>query len=109
MQIAVRYMAQLRRAPPVRPVETIELDKPCSAADVVKSLAKRHDRPFGDLVLEADGGVRPAVLLFVGDEQVGNDAGAASRRRRDNGSHSDGRRLIDASSVPCPSLGPIIL
>ena len=73
MQIAVRYMAQLRRAAGTA-VETIELDKPCSAADVVKSLAKRHDRPFGDLVLDADGGVRPAVLLFVGDEQVGADA-----------------------------------
>jgi molybdopterin converting factor small subunit len=70
VQIAVRYMAQLRRAAGTA-VETIELDQPCSATDVVKRVAERHGLPFRALLLDGDGNVRPAVLLFVGDEQVG--------------------------------------
>jgi molybdopterin converting factor small subunit len=69
MKIAVRYMAQLRRAAGVT-VEEVELDRPCSATELLKRLADQHGLPFRALLLDADGGVRPAILLFVGDEQV---------------------------------------
>lgn len=70
MKIAVRYMAQLRRVAGTA-VEQVELERPCSTTDLMKRLAERHGRPFRDLVLDEAGGIRPAVLLFVGDEQVG--------------------------------------
>jgi molybdopterin converting factor small subunit len=70
VKIAVRYMAQLRRAAGTA-VEQVELDPPCSAADLVKRLAERRGGSFRDLLLDAGGGVQPAILLFVGDEQVG--------------------------------------
>jgi len=69
VKIAVRYMAQLRGAAGTA-AEQVELDAPCSAADLLKRLAARHGQPFHDLLLEASGDVRPAILLFVGDEQV---------------------------------------
>ena len=51
--------------------------------------------PFRDLLLDADGGVQPAILLFVGDEQVIPANQAATRRRSADGAYSDGRRLIN--------------
>jgi molybdopterin synthase sulfur carrier subunit len=62
VKIAVRYMAQLRRAAGTA-IEQVELDAPCSAADLLKRLAEQHGLPFRALL--------PMVLLFVGDEQVG--------------------------------------
>ena len=70
MKIAVRYMAQLRRVAGTA-VEPVELDAPCSTTDLLKRLEEQHDLPFRALLLDEDGNVRPAVLLFVGDEQVG--------------------------------------
>lgn len=69
MNVAVRYMAQLRQAAGAA-AERVELDRPCTAAELLKRLAERHGRPFRDLVLDAAGDPHPAVLLFVGDEQV---------------------------------------
>ena len=69
MKVAVRYMAQLRQAAG-RAGEQVELDQPCTAAELLKRMADRYGRPFRDLVLDAHDRLRPAVLLFVGDEQV---------------------------------------
>jgi molybdopterin converting factor small subunit len=63
-------MAQLRQAAGAA-AESVELDQPCSVGDLIKCLADRHGGSFRELLLDAGGGVRPAVLLFVGDEQVG--------------------------------------
>ncbi len=70
MKVTVRYMAQLRRAAGVAD-EEVELDQPCSAAELLKRLAEQHGLPFRTLLLGDADGVRPAVLLFIGDEQVG--------------------------------------
>ena len=70
MKVAVRYMAQLRQAAGAA-CEQVELDRPCSVGELLTRLADRHGGPFRDLLLDAGGRVRPAVLLFVGDEQVG--------------------------------------
>jgi sulfur-carrier protein len=70
MKVTVRYMAQLRRAAGSA-AEQVEFDLPCSPADLLKRLAERHGPPFRDLLLDAEGRVQHAVLLFVGDEQIG--------------------------------------
>ena len=62
-------MAQLRQTAGAA-WEQVELERPCTAAELLNHLAARHGRPFRDLVLDAAGDVRPAVLLFIGDEQV---------------------------------------
>ena len=69
MKIAVRYMAQLRRAAGAA-AEEVELEPPCSAAELLKRIAERRGGSFRDLLLDADGGVQQAVLLFIGDEQA---------------------------------------
>ena len=75
MRVAVRYMAQLRQAAGAAS-EQVELDRPCSVGELLTRMADRHGGRFRDLLLDAGGGVRPAVLLFVGDEQVGPERAA---------------------------------
>jgi molybdopterin converting factor small subunit len=63
-------MAQLRRAAGAA-LEQVDLDQPCSAAELLRRIAESRGGSFRDLLLDAGGGVQRAVLLFVGDEQVG--------------------------------------
>ena len=69
MQVAVRYMAQLRSATGVAG-ESIELVGSATAFDLVQQLAARHGEGLRRLLLGGDGRPQPAVLVFVGDEQV---------------------------------------
>jgi molybdopterin converting factor small subunit len=69
MQVAVRYMAQLRQAAGTSS-ESVALDGPCSVRQLVLILAERHGRPLRDLLLDAGGAVQPTTLVFVGDRQV---------------------------------------
>jgi molybdopterin converting factor small subunit len=61
-------MAQVRHAAG-RSAEVVELEGPRSLSELVVRLAGSHPalRP---LLLDGKGGVQPALLLFVGDEQV---------------------------------------
>lgn len=72
MRVAVRYMVQLRQAAGA-PSEQVELERPCSVGELLTLMADRHGGRFRELLLDAAGEVRPALLLFVGDEQVGPD------------------------------------
>jgi molybdopterin converting factor small subunit len=63
-------MAQLRQAAGAAS-EQVEMERSCSIGELLKDLADRHGSPFRDLVLDASGCHRPALLLFAGDEQVG--------------------------------------
>lgn len=69
MKVAVCYMARLRQVAGAAS-ERVELDRPCTVAELLQRMAAAHGAPFRDLVLDAAGGVHPALLLFVGDEQV---------------------------------------
>ena len=69
MNVAVRDMARLRQAAGAAS-EQVELDRPCTVAELLQRLAASHGAPFRDLVLDAAGGAHPALLLFVGDEQI---------------------------------------
>ncbi len=69
MRVTVRYMAQLRQAAGAA-LEQVETDGPCSVGELLTGLADRHDGLFRYLLLDDAGHVRPAVLLFVGDEQT---------------------------------------
>jgi molybdopterin converting factor small subunit len=69
MRITVKYMAQLKQAATV-PSEALDVDGPCTAEEVLRRLAERHDERFRRIVLDGNGKVHAALLLFVGDEQV---------------------------------------
>jgi molybdopterin converting factor small subunit len=60
MTITVHYLAQLRRATG-RASERIDLDEPATLASLLTALARRH----------GEGLLRPTVLAFVNDAQVG--------------------------------------
>jgi molybdopterin converting factor small subunit len=72
VKVVVRYMAQARQAAGAAS-EQVEVDRAGSIRDLLILLADRHGDRFRDLLLNAAGGVRPPLLLFVGDEQVGAD------------------------------------
>jgi molybdopterin converting factor small subunit len=69
MRIVVKYMAQLRQAAGAAS-ETVEIGSPSSAEEIVRRLVHAHDDAYRRLVLDAEGRVQPALLFFIGDEQV---------------------------------------
>ena len=72
MRITVKYMAQLRQAAGVAG-ETIVIASPSSAADLLQKLAAQRGDAFRRIILTEAGRVQPALLLFVGDEQIRGD------------------------------------
>jgi molybdopterin converting factor small subunit len=69
MRVEVRYLAQVRHAAG-RAAEQVELEGPCSVRELVTRLAEARGLPLRGLLLDGRGSVQPALLLFVGDEQV---------------------------------------
>jgi molybdopterin converting factor small subunit len=73
MQITVEYAAQAKQAAGLGR-ECLELALPLRVRDLLPQLARRHGEALGRLLLTEDGDPQPALLLFVGDEQVLPDA-----------------------------------
>jgi molybdopterin converting factor small subunit len=69
MKVAVNYLAQVKQAVGCG-AESVELAGGCSLQEFVGRLASRHGEPLRRLLLNAAGGLRDGILLFVGDEQV---------------------------------------
>jgi hypothetical protein len=69
MRITMKYMAQLKQATGLS-TETIELECPCAPTSLVQQVVLRHGDAVRRLLLDAQGRLHPAILLFVGDEQV---------------------------------------
>lgn len=73
MRVTVQLFAQLRQVAG-KSTLTVEVAEPCTAQDVVTRLAGEHGERFRDLVFAEEGGLRPSVLLFVGDDRVAWEA-----------------------------------
>ena len=69
MRITVHYMAQARWAAG-RAVEQVERERSCTAQELVIQLARSGGEVLRRLLLDGQGSLQPALLLFVGDEQV---------------------------------------
>jgi molybdopterin converting factor small subunit len=74
MKVQVQYMAQLRQAVGVR-AEEIEMAGPCSVHALLGMLVGRHGDCLGRLLLNGQGGLDATILVFVGDDQVGQPKG----------------------------------
>ncbi len=72
MQITIKYMAQLKQAAAVAG-ESVEVESPCAVENIVRLLAQRHGETFRRIVLDGQDRVQPALLLFVGEDQVRPD------------------------------------
>jgi molybdopterin converting factor small subunit len=72
MQVRMRYLAQLKHAAGGG-VETLDVAAPCAIADLLRRLAEKHGDAFRRIVFDAHGHVQPALLIFLGDEQVSPD------------------------------------
>jgi molybdopterin converting factor small subunit len=72
MRVTVKYMAQLKQAAGVS-ADLVEVSVPCSAADLLRRLAERYGDAFRRIVFAETDGIHPALLLFVGEEQVHAD------------------------------------
>lgn len=75
MQITIRYEAQAKRAAGVGS-ETIEVNGPCRVSDCLRQVADAHGDTLKPILLNSDGEIHPALLLFKGDEQIGQAAEA---------------------------------
>lgn len=76
MAVTIRYETLLKRAAGTSS-EAIELPASQNVHQVVRSVAARHGEPLCSMVIDAEGNVRPTVLVFVGDTQItSNDSHA---------------------------------
>jgi molybdopterin converting factor small subunit len=71
MNVVVRYLAQLRRLAG-RSDERLSLPAGCTVGQLVGRLAAANEA-MGRALLDDRGGVRPTILVFVGDEQAAKD------------------------------------
>lgn len=69
MQITIRYEAQAKRAAGVGS-ETIDVQTPCRVSDCIRLVADTHGDTLKPILLNAEGGIQPTLLLFRGDEQI---------------------------------------
>lgn len=69
MTVRIHYMTQVRTVLDLAG-EEIELAEPSPAANVLSALAERHGERFREIVLDANGKLRPSVLVCLGDEQL---------------------------------------
>jgi molybdopterin converting factor small subunit len=69
VKITVHYLAQVRQAAG-RATEQIELDRIGTLREIVVEAARRGGEPLRRLLLDGRGEPHPALLLFVGDNQV---------------------------------------
>ena len=69
MRITVHYLAQLKRFAGVS-CETIEAADGSALQVLLAELAARHDDAFRSALLDDQGQPRPALLFFLGDDQV---------------------------------------
>jgi molybdopterin converting factor small subunit len=72
VHITIEYAAQARQAAGTGR-ECLEVAPPQTVRDLLAQLARRHGEALGRLLLTEDGEPQPALLLFVGDEQVPPD------------------------------------
>ena len=73
MHITIEYAAQAKQAAGTGR-ECVEMTPPQTVRDLLPQLARRHGEALGRLLLNEDGEPQPALLLFLGDEQVPPDA-----------------------------------
>lgn len=89
MKVALHYETQLKRAVGTA-AETIEVRDGAGVSEVVRAAAATHGESVAALLLDDQGNVRPSVLIFVGDEQIGAD---------DTRELTDGSRLTLMSPI----------
>jgi len=73
MMLVIQYVAQLKTAAG-RPDDRVDLVAPQPVREVLAALAQRHGESFRQLLLTPQGTIQPALLLFLGDEQITPDA-----------------------------------
>jgi molybdopterin/thiamine biosynthesis adenylyltransferase/molybdopterin converting factor small subunit len=69
MKVSVHYLAQLRSAAGVGH-EAIELNGDPSLSHLVRRLGDKHGEAFRRILQDEQGGLRSAILFFVGEEQA---------------------------------------
>ena len=70
MNVTLHYETQLKRAVGTA-TETIDVPDGSSVGEVVRTAAQQHGDRVAAMLLDNEGQVRPSVLIFVGDEQIG--------------------------------------
>jgi molybdopterin converting factor small subunit len=72
MKIQLQYETQLKRAVGAA-AEAVEVPDGAGVSEVVRTAAERHGESVAAMLLDDQRNVRPSVLIFVGDEQIGRD------------------------------------
>jgi len=73
MNVTVAYETQLKRAFGMS-AETVEVPDGAPVSDVIRAVANRHDDQVVGKLVDADGTIRPSILIFLGEEQIAADS-----------------------------------
>lgn len=69
MQVTVEYAAQVKQAVGIGR-EDITLEGPCSPAELVEELVRRHGETLASVLLDSEGRPQRSILVFLGEDQV---------------------------------------
>ena len=72
MQITIQYEAQARRAAGIGS-ETIEVSDGCRVSDCICRVADAHGEQFRAILVNSEGDIQAAVLVFLNDVQTVRD------------------------------------
>ena len=69
MKVTVNYRGQVRQAAGVAS-EIVDLEAPCTMAELAARLAQRRGQPLRSFLFAEDGSLRSHILFVVANEQV---------------------------------------
>ncbi len=69
MKLSVEYKTQVKTAAGVS-CEQVELDEPCTLKCLISHLAEKHGDPLKKILLDSDGNLQQAILLFLGERHL---------------------------------------
>ncbi len=69
MKLTVEYKTQVKAAVGIAS-EQFELNEPCTLQSLVHHVTDKHGEPLKSILLDSQGNLQQAILLFLGDRHL---------------------------------------
>ncbi len=69
MKLTVEYKTQVKTAAGIAS-EEVELGEPCTLKCLVHHVAEKHGDPLKNILLDSEGNLQQAIVLFLGDRHL---------------------------------------
>lgn len=72
MKLKIEYKTQVKTAAGVAS-EEVELEGLCTLKEFIQHVAEKHGDPLKSILLDSEGNLQQAILLFLGDRHIQRD------------------------------------